>query len=68
VALRFTPTKEMLRGTNNFEDKNSNIKSRFSKQMEPQQGGVQTAFRIMTGDGSPKLPKGVVLPPPGAYC
>jgi len=68
VALRFTPTKEMLRGTSNFEEKNSNIKSRLSKQMEPQQGGVQTAFRIMTGDGSPKLPKGVVLPPPGAYC
>jgi len=64
VALRFSPSTEMLRGVNNRnnEDRNSNVKSRLS--MSPESNGeIQ---KIM--GGGKKLPKGVVLPPPGAYC
>jgi len=80
TSMRFKPTKEMLKGLGNQNysygeeseygetTSNSNIKSKLNRD-SPQEGGVQTAFRIMkgSGGGSPKLPKGVVIPPPGAY-
>jgi len=64
VALRFTPTTEMIRGTTTKrnEDRNSiNVRSKLTDNNQPE-GGIQ---KIMGGGG--KLPKGVVLPPPGAY-
>lgn len=50
-----------------YNEENANISSKLVSRDVPQQG---TAYMIQSGDGkSPKqLPKGVVLPPPGAYC
>jgi len=65
VALRFTPTTEMLRGTgsNRNEDRNSvNVRSKLTNNQQTEGVNIQ---KIMGGGG--KLPKGVVIPPPGAY-
>jgi len=51
--------------------KNANICSKLLSNDSPQ-GGTASVIRTQLpgiGGGSPKqLPKGVVLPPPGAYC
>jgi len=66
TATQFRPTGGMMRGNANFdEEANANVRSKFITN-EPPQGG--TAYHITGGGSNAKLPKGVVLPPPGAYC
>jgi len=67
TATQFRPPPNMIRGTANVDfdgDVNANIRSKFLTNEAPQ----GTAYHITGGSGSQKLPKGVVLPPPGAYC
>jgi len=51
VALRFSPTTEMLRGTNrnNNEDRNTNVRSSYTSNTPPRDGSP-TIQRIMGGD------------------
>jgi len=62
----FKPSQKILTTVNNNtdkpEDKNSNPRSRFTNK------NIGSSFRMLTGGiGGGNLPKGVVLPPPGAY-
>jgi len=67
AAVYFRATHNMISNSNVAEERNENPRSRFLNTEAPQVG---TAFTIRTEEGSNKpkqLPKGVVLPPPGAY-
>lgn len=63
TSTAFRPTQNMFRNAN----PSSNNRSRSLSQNVPQ-GGVQSAFRLMNSTGDRKsLPKGVVIPPKGAW-
>jgi len=66
ASSKFRPTANMLHSQNQSdapEDRTSNPRSRFLNNNP----GYGSAFRILTAGRGGTLPKGVVLPPPGAY-
>eukprot|EP01130_Rhizamoeba_saxonica_P002214 TRINITY_DN12064_c0_g1_i1.p1 TRINITY_DN12064_c0_g1~~TRINITY_DN12064_c0_g1_i1.p1 ORF type:complete len:373 (-),score=76.50 TRINITY_DN12064_c0_g1_i1:52-1170(-) len=67
TATAFRPTANMFENRNNSIG-NSNVKTRLSNPRAVPEGGTGSALRIIGGNNNRQLPKGVVLPPRGAYC
>lgn len=69
TSTNFRPTEQMLNPVKSEQEdpynRSSNPRSRFLGNNNSSYG---SSFRVLTAGRGSTLPKGVVLPPPGAYC